>query len=85
VFNKLAWLSARSLTLPSAQRLRPPCTMPERDDAERTWIRDYAAEDGKEIRFMLAQAQMEYLAFANNRCAFFRRYNLWLRSLTGGH
>ncbi|KAI0030671.1 hypothetical protein K488DRAFT_79531 [Vararia minispora EC-137] len=37
---------------------------------ERAWIRNYAAGDEKEVRFMLGQSQMENLAFANNRLYF---------------
>lgn len=34
---------------------------------ERLYIRSYEQEDEKQVRFMVGQAQMEHLAFANNR------------------
>ena len=34
---------------------------------ERLYIRPYEQEDEKQVRFMVGQAQMEHLAFANNR------------------
>ena len=34
---------------------------------ERLYIRPYEPEDEKQVRFMVGQAQMEHLAFANNR------------------
>ena len=41
---------------------------------ERLYIRPYEQEDEKQVRFMVGQAQMEHLAFANNRgtCADYR-------------
>ena len=38
---------------------------------ERAWIRDYEADDEKQVRFMVGQAQMEALAYANTRSALF--------------
>ena len=70
------WSFARFSTQPCADRPRISQTMAEHNDAERAWIRDYAPADEKEVRFMLAQSQMEYLAFANNRCAFFHHIHI---------
>ena len=47
-----------------------PSTMAE-SNPPRAVVRKFKSEDEKQVRFMVGQAQMEHLAFANNRGAYY--------------